>query len=159
MRPLEFRMLACATVGTAEESPFPPASVARLSKNATGKKSAVLVARSMQYLTVRVRPDAEKRDVEHAVRLIEDAKKTPEEFLHDVARKTGMSKRLHELPSASRLALEMASHEEAERRAMEGELALLEAAWRQAEEIAKSADNLRLPSTVDEFVERHRGKP
>lgn len=101
---------------------------------------------------------AEKRDVEHAVRLIEDAQKTPTEFLYDVAKSTGASRRLHELPSASRLALEMASHEETERRAMEGELALLEAAWRQAEEIAKIADNLLVPSAVDEFVERNRSK-
>ena len=49
---------------------------------------------------------------------------------------------LETLPVEVRLALEMASHEETERRAMEGELALLEAAWRQAEEIAAIADNL-----------------
>jgi len=42
------------------------------------------------------------------------------------------------------LAFEMALHEEAERRALEGELAQLEAAWREAEEIADIAD--RLPS-------------
>jgi hypothetical protein len=41
-----------------------------------------------------------------------------------------------------RLALEMALHEESERRAMEGELAELEAAWRAAEEIAAIADAL-----------------
>ncbi|HET8655637.1 MAG TPA: hypothetical protein VFL93_09010 [Longimicrobiaceae bacterium] len=40
------------------------------------------------------------------------------------------------------LALEMALHEESERRAMEGELAALEAAWREAEEIAAIADSL-----------------
>lgn len=40
------------------------------------------------------------------------------------------------------LALEMALHEEAERRALEGELAILEAAWRDAEEIAGIADRL-----------------
>ncbi len=40
------------------------------------------------------------------------------------------------------LALEMALHEEQERRAMEGELALLEAAWRDAEHIASIADGL-----------------
>lgn len=40
------------------------------------------------------------------------------------------------------LALEMATNEDIERRAMEGELAMLEAAWRQAEEIAAIADNL-----------------
>ena len=38
------------------------------------------------------------------------------------------------------LALEMALHEESERRALEGELALLEAAWRDAEELAQIAD-------------------
>jgi len=40
------------------------------------------------------------------------------------------------------VALEMALHEETERRAMEGELKLLEAAWREAEEIASIADTL-----------------
>lgn len=40
------------------------------------------------------------------------------------------------------LALEMASHEEQERRAMDGELALLEAAWKDAEALAKIADAL-----------------
>ncbi|HEX8361084.1 MAG TPA: hypothetical protein VF613_13310 [Longimicrobium sp.] len=41
-----------------------------------------------------------------------------------------------------RLALEMSLHEEQERRAMEGELRTLEAAWREAEEIAAIADGL-----------------
>jgi hypothetical protein len=40
------------------------------------------------------------------------------------------------------LALEMALHEESERRALEGELALLEAAWRDAEDVARVADHL-----------------
>jgi hypothetical protein len=40
------------------------------------------------------------------------------------------------------LALEMAVHEEAERRAMDGELTALEDAWREAEEIAGIADAL-----------------
>jgi hypothetical protein len=40
------------------------------------------------------------------------------------------------------LALEMALHEATERRALEGELAVLEAAWREAEEIAAIADAL-----------------
>jgi hypothetical protein len=44
------------------------------------------------------------------------------------------------LPLVDRLALEMAAHEESERRAMSGELAELEAAWRGAEEIAEIAD-------------------
>ncbi len=46
------------------------------------------------------------------------------------------------LSSTERLALEMSLHEESERRALEGELALLEEAWRDAEEIARVADAL-----------------
>lgn len=46
------------------------------------------------------------------------------------------------------LALEMAANEDVERRAMEGELALLEEAWRQAEEIAGIADDLTLPESA-----------
>ena len=41
-----------------------------------------------------------------------------------------------------RLALEMAMHEETERRALDGELALLATAWKEAEEIAAIADEL-----------------
>ncbi|WP_420129876.1 hypothetical protein [Longimicrobium sp.] len=40
------------------------------------------------------------------------------------------------------LALEMAVHDEQERRAMDGELAMLQGMWRQAEEIAAIADRL-----------------
>jgi hypothetical protein len=57
---------------------------------------------------------------------------------------------LYSLPRAYRLAAEMALHEEAERRAMEGELQELERAWREAEEIAGIADNLLVPESVDE---------
>ena len=46
------------------------------------------------------------------------------------------------LPARLRLALEMTLHEDDERRAMEGELAALEARWREADEIAKIADSL-----------------
>ena len=46
------------------------------------------------------------------------------------------------LSSTECLALEMALHEESERRALEGELAILESAWREAEEIARVADAL-----------------
>jgi hypothetical protein len=57
------------------------------------------------------------------------------------------------LPKEVRIALEMASHEEQERRALEGELALLEAAWREAEEIAKIADDMFLPDTTTARLE------
>ncbi len=56
---------------------------------------------------------------------------------------------LSQIPRAARLAFEMALNEEAERRALEGELALLEAAWRDAEEVARIADGLLVPPEVD----------
>jgi hypothetical protein len=46
------------------------------------------------------------------------------------------------IEAADALALEMVLHEQSERRALEGELATLEAAWREAEEIAGIADAL-----------------
>jgi hypothetical protein len=54
---------------------------------------------------------------------------------------------LPQLPLVDRLALEMAAHEDIERQALEGELAALEAAWAEAEEIAAIADNLLLETT------------
>jgi len=56
------------------------------------------------------------------------------------------------VPVDLRLALEMASHEESERRAMEGELKLLEDAWREAEEIAAISDDMFLPTGVTESL-------
>ena len=47
------------------------------------------------------------------------------------------------------LAVEMAVNEENERRALESELALLEDAWREAEEIAAISDKLALPEGID----------
>ena len=55
-----------------------------------------------------------------------------------------------------RLAIEMATHEQAEREALEGELKELEARWREAEEIARIADNLLVPEGVDSFIADER---
>jgi hypothetical protein len=49
---------------------------------------------------------------------------------------------LLDVPLVDRLALEMAAHEETERRALEGELEDLAEAWREADEIATIADAL-----------------
>jgi hypothetical protein len=61
---------------------------------------------------------------------------------------------LKNLPTAGRLALEMAAHEDSERRALEGELHVLEAAWKEAEEIAGIADDMFLPASIDEELAR-----
>ncbi|MGH7712250.1 MAG: hypothetical protein ACREOG_13250 [Gemmatimonadaceae bacterium] len=65
---------------------------------------------------------------------------------------------LFSLPGPHRLALEMALHEEAERRAMEGELLQLEEAWKEAEEITALADNLLLPESVESAFEEMKRK-
>ena len=58
---------------------------------------------------------------------------------------------LPRLPLVDRLALEMAANEDVERRALEGELSLLESAWKGAEGIAAIADRL--------FLDRGRAEP
>lgn len=66
---------------------------------------------------------------------------------------------LRVLPAHVRLALEMAAHENVERRALEGELALLETAWREADEIAAIADSLLIPGEVSRRLGTMREKP
>jgi hypothetical protein len=61
---------------------------------------------------------------------------------------------LKEMPAAVRLALEMSLHEEDERRALEGELYLLEDRWREAEEVAAIADDMFVPSGVSAILKR-----
>jgi len=65
---------------------------------------------------------------------------------------------LKSLDTSTRLALEMAAHEDTERRALEGELHILEDAWRAAEEIAGITDDMFLPASVDEHLQRLKRK-
>ena len=65
---------------------------------------------------------------------------------------------INKMPKPTKLALEMALHEEQERRALEGELWQLEQAWKEAEEIAEISDNLLLPEGTEDFVRRHGAK-
>ncbi|HEY0020889.1 MAG TPA: hypothetical protein VGC13_31600 [Longimicrobium sp.] len=87
---------------------------------------------------------ARRAQVDEAVDLLE-ADGTASGYLQRVA---GRREPLMdpELPARMRrarsLALEMALHDETERRALEGELAMLEAMWRDAEQIADIADRL-----------------
>jgi hypothetical protein len=53
-----------------------------------------------------------------------------------------------------RLALEMMAHEDAERRALDGELAALHAAWQDAEHIAAIADRLLIPERIQAMLRR-----
>ena len=65
---------------------------------------------------------------------------------------------LQHLPRDVRLALEMAANEDVERRALEGELTVLEQAWKDAEEIASIADELLLPAGLPSALQKLREK-
>ena len=105
--------------------------------------------------------------VQGAVKLIEDVGTPAELFAIQAERgRPGPRSRrtrergllIGELPTEVRLALEMAAHEEAERRALEGELALLEEAWRDAEEIAAIADDMFLPDGTTDRLDTLRNR-
>jgi hypothetical protein len=99
------------------------------------------------------RSGAKRDEVNEAVKIIGDVAAPSKLFERYAARTIPLAERrssftgpsghvLTNLPKEVRLALEMATHEESERRALEGELNVLEAAWREAEEIAAIADDL-----------------
>jgi hypothetical protein len=103
---------------------------------------------------------ASQRDVQSAVRLLE-RDTDPSRLFEAQARLLPRSRpprasriaAIAKFPLEVRLALEMAAHEEQERRALEGELALLEAAWREAEVIAKIADDMFVPESATARLE------
>jgi hypothetical protein len=111
------------------------------------------------------RAGAGQGHVQDAVRLL-DVHGSPDAVLRAASEQRGRrmaltrsENRLGQVAALSpptRLAVEMALHEEEERRALEGELWLLEQAWEEAEEIAAISDNLLLPEGTDAFLERHR---
>lgn len=104
-----------------------------------------------------------KRTVADAVRALEDQRGSESYVARFFQRdfpvdRKGKPKPFSALDAPTRLALEMALHEEAERRAIAGELGILEAAWREAEEIAGIADNLTLPASVEQKLETIKRK-
>jgi hypothetical protein len=120
-----------------------------------------------------------RRAVADAVRLVEEAG-GPDAALDALARRRGSAAcaiertgkaakpeklavrtlpgALHTLETVERLALEMALHEESERRALQGELGALAAAWEEAEAIAKIADGLLEPPAVRARLAALRGE-
>ena len=109
---------------------------------------------------------ATRTGVRDAVGLLESAGGAEEFFAHSARRVRalasnqtfGDSGALPFLPQAVRLAMEMAANEETERRALEGELALLEAAWRDADEIAQIADNLTVAPSIRDRLSALRSR-
>lgn len=103
---------------------------------------------------------ASSRRVREAVRQLEDVPDPLRYFplaLDRAGEKGYRYSPVSAFPKEIRLALEMAAHEEAERRALQGELAELETAWREAEEIAAIADDLLLPEAVRERIRFFKG--
>jgi hypothetical protein len=120
--------------------------------------------RAMRQLLPHVNAIGGSRsDVSDAVRVIEH---TPEvgRLIRNTAKHHGSGLhsrdpvRLSKLPVHLRLAIEMSLHEESERRALEGELHLLEEAWKDADEVAAIADEMFLPASVGDGIARLRAK-
>ncbi|NNF13306.1 MAG: hypothetical protein HKN72_08790 [Gemmatimonadetes bacterium] len=88
----------------------------------------------------------------------------PDGFLSDLVQgdrftdKKGVPGYVNKMPKPTQLALEMALHEEQERRALAGELWLLERAWEKAEEIAAISDDLLLPEGARAFIAAEKGE-
>ncbi len=127
-------------------------------KPLTGKEEATLVGEDAVQAMARLLPALNRggggaRDVEQAVGLIEEAGDVRRVFDRasrskrrsslEVMAWTGESAKpdaLITLTRPVRLALEMALHEDDERRAMAGELGALYARWEEAERVARIAD-------------------
>jgi hypothetical protein len=153
-----------------------------LSMRPGGRKAreVVLSGAAALHATARIVPHltdwgAMKRQTRAAVDRIEAAG-DPDRFLNQLARnpqRRQLDPRIYgwsKAEAAARdfslknqghevcLAVEMAVNEEHERSALDGELALLEDAWKDAEEIAAIADRLTLPSGVEEQVAEMKRK-
>jgi hypothetical protein len=141
----------------------------------TGTEETTLITgdaalRAAGKLLPAINVQGAKRDEVHAaVNLIEEAQDPASLFARyagqgygrlrrRVSSATGDGHTLANLPKEVRLALEMATHEESERRALEGELSLLETAWQEAEEIAAISDDLFVPDdTRTKLADLKRG--
>jgi hypothetical protein len=107
-----------------------------------GPAARMVLVRAMPILN---RKGADQFEMEIAVGVLQQAP-SAEEYIRTLAQRGrvlgGQSVPPERLTTTGLRALEMALHEETERRALEGELAMLEGMWREAEEIAAIADRL-----------------
>lgn len=121
----------------------------------SGEPARALLSRAM----VRVnRSGATRSSLQEAERILREQGSAEQVLRAAAARRATLSdKAAHHARALARpesLALEMALNEESERRALEGELAALEAAWREAEEIAAIADALPGEALVNRLLDR-----
>jgi hypothetical protein len=120
-----------------------------------GEAARAALSRAMVHVNRQGATEARLRDAD---RILTEAG-SAERVLLDAAtggaalgKKAGADPRLLQGPGA--LAFEMALHEESERHALEGELAALEAAWKEAEEIAAIADALPGEAALNRLLDR-----
>ena len=127
-------------------------------EGAEARRVAGLVLPKLNYMA------GSQRTVDDAVEQIEEIG-DPMAFLERVPHELSQQDRakgvkpkkqglVTSLSKPTKLALEMALHEEQERRALAGELLDLEAAWQAAEEVAQIADDLLVPRSVEEDLAR-----
>jgi hypothetical protein len=124
------------------------------------ERTALLTGEAALHVAGKLLPainasGAKKNQVDSAVAIIEQAGDPSSLFERYAMRKPGFYRAksldagtghvVANLPKEVRLALEMATHEASERRALEGELTILEEAWKEAEEIAAIADDMFVP--------------
>lgn len=123
-------------------------------------EGAAAIRAAGKILPALNRIGASRGQVRSATRFVEDAGSADGAFRKAwQTRPSGWGSRsahsfLHALPAPVRLGLEMVTHEDTERRALEGELARLEGEWRDAEEVAAIADDLLLPDRIRRLFER-----
>lgn len=128
--------------------------------------------RAARHLLPRInRAGGTAADVTAAVRLLEDSGNTDRLFastasryatVQSISRRAGgwLNKKndgtavIGEMSVPVRLALEMSLHEDDERRALEGELSVLEDRWREAEEVATISDDMFLPAGIASALDR-----
>jgi hypothetical protein len=132
-------------------------SGAELTTLLTGEAALQAASKLLPAINVQ---GAKRNEVDAAVGMIGEVAANPSSlFARYAAQGPGRVRRtaasvdpdghsLIRLPKEVRLALEMVTHEDTERRALEGELSLLENEWRQAEEIAAIADDMFLPEAA-----------
>ncbi len=122
---------------------------------ATGEEARLAAALLLPPMN---RAGGGRKQIASAVELLERSG-DPARVAADAARHARIARApsITRLPRPMRLALEMASHEEAERRALEGELKTLEEEWRRAEELAAISDQLLMPPAIERKVEELRG--
>jgi hypothetical protein len=139
--------------------PLVPSADARL----TGEAAARGIG---QLLPALNETGAKQAEIDDAIALIESAGDRDALFrkwitpMHASVMKAGRAAlpalHLSTYEPPVRLAFEMAAHEESERRALEGELSILEEAWREAEEIASIADGLFVSDATRDQLDRLR---